>query len=235
MLRIFLFGVISVIASSTFAQEPADENCVSALLGGETTPKAKHVLECIQEVEVAQKEKLSQIQNLLKEEISKGDADVVGDMREILAEIDPDKANESLSKNFDQRAVVSQIQAQASCAAISFAKNSFRVWIRAVFRPHVTPFGNPASGNGDTITCDAICSSLEAPSSSSRPEGSCIAALHVYGELAPFITGEADFTSVGDRQVFTRSPSASLMTHVYEPVNGCGHTHFGPNYCCCSN
>lgn len=234
MLRIFFIGIFGLSAGIAFANEDNQDNCLNDLISGKIPLRAKNIVECSEKLQATQEAALSQAKTSLEKEIADGDSATLEAAKKILEELNPDNANQSLSKSFDERSALAQIQAQASCTAISFSAQSFAKYIRAVARPQLTPQGQPASGNGDVVTCDTICSELEPPRAN-RDTGSCIAALHIYGGLDPLVASEDDFSPVGDRKVFTKNPSTSLMTHVYGPAGGCGHEHFGPNFCCCSN
>jgi len=234
MLRLFFLGVFAVSAGLAGAGEHDEENCFDRLVSGQTPLKGRNIVECSLDLQATQKADLLEIERTLNKALSDGDAATLNTARRLLEELNPDNANRSLSKSFDQRSALAQIQAQATCTAISYSNQSFGKYIRAVVRPQLTSTGLPASGNGDAVTCNTICSGLEPPNPNS-PAGLCFSAMHVYEGHDPMITSEADFTSVGNKQIFTRAPAASLLTHIYEPENGCGHTHFGPNFCCCSN
>lgn len=235
MLRIFCVGIFWLIACVCQAQEVSSPPvCIDDLASGELAMKGENIISCLAAISEHHQAVTADLEMRLGDKIDSGDTTTAATTTSQIEALNPDNANEVLTKNFDRLGALSQIQAQASCSAISHANGEFNKYIRAVIRPSINESGIPAHRRG-ILTCDQVCSGVE-PVSSERPTAACFASLHIYPAQRPLLASEDDFQPVGNQVVFSAQPTAGLMTYVYEPKNGCSQqTGFGPNYCCCAN
>ncbi|NOD36984.1 MULTISPECIES: hypothetical protein [unclassified Ruegeria] len=121
-------------------------------------------------------------------------------------EVDFEKlASDAVASSWDPASLLGQIQAQATCVALS-PKDA---WVTAI----------PRTCDNTAPTCAEICASAASRTSDSQITGAsrrmCTASLHVYANPP------ADSV---DR--------VGLKTFTY---SSCGGRHCGPNYCCCSS